>query len=407
LTLDLKKIRQDFPILNLKVNDKPYIYLDNAATTQKPVEVVKSMEAYYYTQNSNIHRGTYYLSNIATQAYEDCRTVVKEFLNASLCDEIVFTKGTTDAINLVANTYGKKYFKEGDEIIISTMEHHSNIVPWQMIAEEKGAKIRVIPITDKGEIIFEEYEKLISEKTKLVSVSHISNVLGTVNPVKRIIEKAHKHGIPVLIDGAQSVAHMKVDVRELDCDFYCFSGHKIYGPTGIGVLYGKKTILDDMPPYQGGGEMIDIVTFEKSTYNELPHKFEAGTPNISGVIGLGAALKYFNNTGIEKIARHEANLLDDATAKLLDVDGMKIFGTAPGKASVISFIIEGIHPMDLGMLLDKFGIAVRVGNHCAQPLMTRLNLPGGTVRASFAFYNTIEEIDVFIEKLNKSVSMLK
>ena len=407
MTLDLKKIRQDFPILNLKVNDKPYIYLDNAATTQKPVEVVKSMEAYYYTQNSNIHRGTYYLSNIATQAYEDCRTVVKEFLNASLCDEIVFTKGTTDAINLVANTYGKKYFKEGDEIIISTMEHHSNIVPWQMIAEEKGAKIRVIPITDKGEIIFEEYEKLISEKTKLVSVSHISNVLGTVNPVKRIIEKAHKHGIPVLIDGAQSVAHMKVDVRELDCDFYCFSGHKIYGPTGIGVLYGKKTILDDMPPYQGGGEMIDIVTFEKSTYNELPHKFEAGTPNISGVIGLGAALKYFNNTGIEKIARHEANLLDDATAKLLDVDGMKIFGTAPGKASVISFIIEGIHPMDLGMLLDKFGIAVRVGNHCAQPLMTRLNLPGGTVRASFAFYNTIEEIDVFIEKLNKSVSMLK
>lgn len=407
MALDLKKIREDFPIVNLKVNDKPYIYLDNAATTQKPVAVVKSIEEYYYTQNSNIHRGTYYLSNIATKAYEDSRTVVKEFLNASNCDEIVFTKGTTDAINLVANTYGKKYFKQGDEIIISTMEHHSNIVPWQMIAEDKGAKLRIIPITDSGEIIFEEFEKLINARTKLISVSHISNVLGTVNPVKRIIEKAHEHHIPVLIDGAQSVAHMKVDVQELDCDFYCFSGHKIYGPTGIGVLYGKKTILEDMPPYQGGGEMIDKVTFEKSTYNDLPHKFEAGTPNICGVIGLAAALKYVNNTGIANIAAHESELLHYATAKLLEIKGMKIIGTAPGKASVISFVIDGTHPMDLGMLLDQMGIAVRVGNHCAQPLMARYNLPGGTVRASFAFYNTKEEIDFFIEKLKKAVIMLK
>jgi cysteine desulfurase / selenocysteine lyase len=407
LTLDLKKIREDFPIVNLIVNDKPYIYLDNAATTQKPVDVVKSMEEYYYTQNSNIHRGTYYLSNVATKAYEDSRTVVKEFLNASSCDEIVFTKGTTDAINLVANTYAKKYLKKDDEIIISTMEHHSNIVPWQMIAEDKGANVRVIPITDSGEIIFEEFEKLINEKTKLISVSHISNVLGTVNPVKRIIEKAHKHHIPVLVDGAQSVAHMKVDVQELDCDFFAFSGHKIFGPTGIGVLYGKKHLLEDMPPYQGGGEMIDKVTFEKSTYNDLPHKFEAGTPNICGVIGLGVALKYVINTGIENIAAYESELLKYATTKLSEIEGMKIIGTAPGKASVISFVIDGTHPMDLGMLLDKMGVAVRVGNHCAQPLMARFNLPGGTVRASFAFYNTKEEVEIFVEKLKKAISMLK
>jgi cysteine desulfurase/selenocysteine lyase len=407
LTLDLKKIREDFPIISLIVEGKPYIYFDNAATTQKPVHVVKAMEEYYYTQNSNIHRGTYYLSNIATKSYEDSRSIVKEFLNASSCNEIVFTSGTTDSINLVANTYGKKYFKEGDEIIISTMEHHANIVPWQMIAEDKGAKIRVIPITESGEIIFEEFEKLINEKTRIVSISHISNVLGTVNPVKRIIEKAHEHNIPVLIDGAQSVAHMKVDVKELDCDFYCFSGHKIYGPTGVGVLYAKKTILEDIPPYQGGGEMIDVVTFEKSTYNDLPHKFEAGTPNICGVIALGAALKYFINTGIDDIAEYEDELLKYATTKLLAIDGLKIFGTANEKASVISFIIEGIHPMDIGMLLDKFGVAVRVGNHCAQPLMSRFNLPGGTVRASFAFYNTKDEIDYFVDKLIRSVNMLK
>lgn len=407
MALDLIKIREDFPIVNLKVNDKPYIYLDNAATTQKPVDVVKSMDEYYYTQNSNIHRGTYYLSNVATKAYEDSRTVVKEFLNAGSCDEIVFTKGTTDAINLVANTYGKKFFTEGDEIIISTMEHHSNIVPWQMIAEDKGAKIRVIPITDSGEIIFEEFERLINKKTKLIAVSHISNVMGTVNPIKRIIEKAHEHQIPVLIDGAQSVAHTKVDVQELDCDFYCFSGHKIFGPTGIGVLYGKKVMLENMPPYQGGGEMIDKVTFEKSTYNDLPHKFEAGTPNICGVIGLAVALKYVSNVGIQNIAAYETELLDYATVQLMEFDGMKIIGTADGKASVISFVIDGIHPMDLGMLLDKMGVAVRVGNHCAQPLMARFNLPGGTVRASFAFYNTKEEIDFFVEKLKKAVLMLK
>ena len=407
MALDLIKIREDFPIVNLKVNDKPYIYLDNAATTQKPVDVVKSMDEYYYTQNSNIHRGTYYLSNVATKAYEDSRTVVKEFLNAGSCDEIVFTKGTTDAINLVANTYGKKFFTEGDEIIISTMEHHSNIVPWQMIAEDKGAKIRVIPITDSGEIIFEEFERLINKKTKLIAVSHISNVMGTVNPIKRIIEKAHEHQIPVLIDGAQSVAHTKVDVQELDCDFYCFSGHKIFGPTGIGVLYGKKVMLENMPPYQGGGEMIDKVTFEKSTYNDLPHKFEAGTPNICGVIGLAVALKYVSNVGIQNIAAYETELLDYATVQLMEFDGMRIIGTAAGKASVISFVIDGIHPMDLGMLLDKMGVAVRVGNHCAQPLMARFNLPGGTVRASFAFYNTKEEIDFFVEKLKKAVLMLK
>ena len=403
---DIKKIRQDFPILGISVNNNPLIYFDNAATTQNPEQVLKAIQDYYHTENSNVHRGNYFLSQKATESYENARLRMQKFIHAGSKNEIIFTRGTTESINLVASSFGKQFIKPGDEIIISTLEHHSNIVPWQFVCEDRGAKLKIIPVSESGELMLDEFEKLISPKTKLVSVAHISNALGTINPIKNIISIAKKYNITTCIDGAQGVSHLKVNVQELDCDFYVFSGHKIYGPAGIGVLYGKSAMLEKLPPYQGGGEMIDKVTFEKTTYNELPYKFEAGTPNISGAIGLAAAIDYVESIGLENIMEYEHELLVYATKKLNQLEGMRIIGNAAEKASVISFLVEGTHPVDLGMILDKMGIAVRVGNHCAQPLMRRFEIPG-TVRASFAFYNTFEEIDTFIEKLKRAVSMLK
>ncbi|WP_020529494.1 cysteine desulfurase [Flexithrix dorotheae] len=401
--LDLEKIRKDFPILNQEVNGFPLIYLDNAATSQKPQVVIDALNEYYIGYNSNVHRGAHTLADKATGKFEDTRTAVKEFINASSTEEVILTKGTTEAINLVANTYGRQNIKEGDEVIISTMEHHSNIVPWQMICEEKGAKVKVMPINDNGEIIFEEFQKLISPKTKLISVVHVSNVLGTINDVEKIIEEAHRHNIPVLIDGAQSSPHFNVDVQKMDCDFYVFSSHKVYGPTGMGVLYGKKAILEEMPPFLGGGEMIKEVTFEKTTFNDLPFKFEAGTPNIGDTIALKTALDYVNEIGKDNIARHEEELLEYCTAAFQDIKRLKIIGTAKKKVSVISFLIDGIHPFDLGMMLDAKGIAIRTGHHCAQPLMNRFGIDG-TARASFAVYNTKEEIDQMVESIHKIVA---
>jgi cysteine desulfurase / selenocysteine lyase len=405
MSIDVQKIRQDFPILNLQVNGKPYIYFDNAATTHKPIQVIKALEDFYFTKNSNVHRGNYYLSHIATEAYENARERVQKFLNAGRREEIVFTSGATEAINLVAATWGRKHLGKGDEIILSTMEHHSNIIPWQLICGEKNACIRTIPLNDKQEIVFEEYEKLFSPKTKLVSITHVSNTLGTVNPVKKVIDTAHKHGIPVLIDGAQAVPHIQVDVRDIDCDFYVFSGHKVYGPTGIGALFAKYDLLNEMPPYQGGGEMIDQVSFEKSTYNEVPYKFEAGTPNFADAVALTAALDYLTGLGYDHIYKYEMELLHYTTEKLQQIDGIKIFGTSEHKAAVISFIVEGTHPTDVGTLLDKMNVFVRTGHHCTQPLMHYLGIPG-TLRVSFAFYNTFEEIDVFVEALKNAISML-
>ncbi len=404
--MDVEKIRKDFPILSTEVNGKPLVYLDNAATSQKPQLVIDAISNYYSKQNSNIHRGVHYLSQYATEAFEDAREKVRAFINAPQAKQIIFTKGTTDAINLIANGYGRKFIEKGDEIIISSMEHHSNIVPWQMLCEEKKAILKIIPINDAGEIIFEEFEKMLNPKVKLVSICHISNALGTVNPVKAITKKAHQFNIPVLLDGAQAVHFMKVDVQELDCDFYAFSGHKMFGPTGIGVLYGKEALLNTMNPYQGGGDMIKTVSFEKTTYNELPHKFEAGTPNIEAGIALGSAIDYINSIGIDNIYAHEKELLEYATEKLSTIQGLKIIGTAREKAGVISFVVEGVHPYDIGVILDKLGIAIRTGHHCTQPLMERLKLPG-TARASFAFYNTKNEVDTLVIGIERAIKMLK
>lgn len=397
---DVEKIRNDFPILKTTVHGKPLVYLDNAATTQKPQYVIDKENNYYKKYNANIHRGVHALSQEATEAFEESRIIVKKFINALGKNEIIFTRGTTESVNLVASTYGRENINEGDEIIISHMEHHSNIVPWQMLCREKNAKLRIIPINDEGELIFEEFEKMINERTKFISVVHASNSLGTVNPVKKIIDLAHSHNIPVMLDAAQAVNHLPIDVQELDCDFLAFSGHKLYGPTGIGILYGKVNHLDAMPPYMGGGDMISKVTFEETTYNELPHKFEAGTPHISGAIGLGAAIEYIEKIGLENIARHENELLIYATEAVSDLTGLRIIGTAKEKISVLSFHFENVHPHDVGTFLDFEGVAIRTGHHCTQPLMKRFNIPA-TSRASFGMYNTKEEVDILIAGLKK------
>ncbi|MEM9886134.1 MAG: cysteine desulfurase [Bacteroidota bacterium] len=405
-TIDIQKIRKQFPLLEREMNGKPIVFLDNAASSQKPDVVVKALEHYYEHQHANVHRGVYGLSQEATDAFEAGREKVRRFLNADSTDEIIFTKGTTDSINLVASSFGRHFLKAGDEVVVSTMEHHSNIVPWQMVCEQTGAKLKVIPINEEGEILLEEYEKLLNERTKIVSVVHVSNTLGTINPIAAIIEKAHAKDIPVLIDGAQATPHVKIDVQALDADFYAFSAHKVYGPTGMGVLYGKRKWLDLMPPYQGGGEMIATVSFEKTTYNELPYKFEAGTPNIAGSVALGAAIDFVEAIGQENIAQHEAELLAYATSELSKIEGLRIIGRAENKASVVSFLVDDIHPYDLGTILDKQGIAVRTGHHCTQPLMDRYGIPG-TVRASFAAYNTKEEVDKLVEGVIRAVSILK
>ncbi|HEX2867156.1 MAG TPA: cysteine desulfurase [Ignavibacteriales bacterium] len=399
-SFDVERVRQDFPILHRLVNGKPLVYLDNAATTQKPYSVIDTVRDYYTMTNSNVHRGVHYLSEQATLAYEDARLKIKEFLNAISACEIVFTRGATEAINLVAWTYGRTHIGEGDEVIISAMEHHANIVPWQLLCEEKKAKLRVIPITDDGELIMEEYDKLLNERTKFVSIVQISNSLGTVNPVREIIQKAHARNIPVLVDGAQGVAHVKVDVQELGCDFYVFSGHKLFGPTGIGVLYGKAELLQDMPPYQTGGDMIRSVTFEKTIFNDIPNKFEAGTPNIAGAIGLGAAIDYMKYLKMDEVAKHEKELLKYATEKIGEMDGVRLIGTAKDKASLISFVMDNVHPHDIGTILDSEGIAIRTGHHCCQPVMQRFCIPA-TARASFAFYNTKNEIDNLVNGIQK------
>jgi cysteine desulfurase/selenocysteine lyase len=401
---DVNKIREDFPILKKKVHDKNLVYLDNAATTQKPIYVIDRIYEYYTTMNANIHRGVHALSQEATEAFEGARIQIKQFINALGKNEIVFTRGTTESINLVASSYGRVNIKEGDEIIISQMEHHSNIVPWQLLCKERNAKLRIIPINDDGELIYEEFEKLVNEKTKFVSIVYVSNSLGTVNDVKRIINYAHQFKIPVLVDAAQALNHIHVDVQELDCDFLAFSGHKIYGPTGIGALYGKVELLDAMPPYQGGGDMISKVTFEETTYNELPHKFEAGTPDIAGAIGLGAAIEYISKIGIDNIKEHESSLLEYATKRIEEVPGLRIIGRAKEKTSVLSFVLENIHPHDIGTFLDFEGVAIRTGHHCTQPVMQRFHIPA-TSRASFAMYNTKEEVDVLVNGLKKIIEV--
>ena len=401
---DVQKVRADFPILSQKVNGKPLVYFDNGATSQKPQVVIDAISKYYSEINANIHRGVHTLSQLATDAYEVSRNTIKNHLNAKYNHEIIFTSGTTFGINLVANGFAS-LLKAGDEVMVSALEHHSNIVPWQFLCEKTGAKLVVIPINKKGELVISEFDKLLSEKTKIVTVNHISNALGTVNPIEYIIKKAHGVGAAVLIDGAQATPHLRPDVQALDCDFYVFSGHKVCGPTGVGILYGKEEWLRKLPPYQGGGEMIAEVTFEKTTYADLPHKFEAGTPNISGGIVLGTAIDYMNSIGFDNIAAYEQELLDYGTKRLLEIEGLTIYGTSENKASVISFNIEGIHPYDIGTIIDKLGIAVRTGHHCAQPIMNFFNIPG-TIRASFAFYNTKEEIDIFVEAVKKAQMML-
>lgn len=406
VVFDVEKIRTDFPLLHRKVNGKQLVYLDNGATSQKPQVVLDAITKYYSWQNSNIHRGVHTLSQEATDAFEQGREAVRAHLNAGSSREIIFTRGTTESINLVASCYGRKFVNEGDEIIITAMEHHSNIVPWQMLCEERKAKLRVVPFNDAGELEMDEFDKLLNERTRMVALVHVSNSLGTINPVKDIISKAHNLNIPVLLDGAQAVPHMQVDVKDLDVDFYCLSAHKMFGPTGLGVLYGKEKWLEAMPPYQGGGEMIKTVTLEKTTYNELPFKFEAGTPHIEAGIAFKAAIDYVNNIGLYNIAKHEEELLDYGTKALSAIGGLIIVGTAQHKASVISFIVDGAHPYDLGMILDKLGIAIRTGNHCTQPIMDRFCIPG-TARASFAFYNTKQEVDVLVEGVKKAMKMLR
>jgi cysteine desulfurase/selenocysteine lyase len=401
---DVARTREDFPILKTLVHGKPLVYLDNAATSQKPRTVLDTLSRYYTEENSNVHRGIHYLSELATQEYEGARSKVRRFLNASDDREIVFVRGATEGINLVAQSYGRQNIGEGDEIIISAMEHHSNIVPWQMLCQERGAQLRVIPMNDDGELLMDEYEKLLGPKTKLVSVVHISNSLGTINPVEQIIQIAHGRGVPVLIDGAQSVPHMPVDVRKLDCDFLVFSGHKIYGPTGIGALYGKADLLEAMPPFQGGGDMIKSVTFEKTIYNSLPYKFEAGTPNIAGTIGLGAAIDYVTGLGMDRTLAYERELLEYGTQRLSSINGLRLVGTARQKGGVLSFVLDGVHPHDIGTILDSEGIAIRAGHHCTQPVMERFGIPA-TARASMAFYNTKEEIDALVKGIDKVIEV--
>ncbi len=402
---DVYKIREEFPILNQKVNGRPLVYFDNAATNQKPVSVIKSITDYYETINSNVHRGVHSLSEKATGAYEDAREKVREFINADSVREIIFTSGTTEGVNLVASSFGESILKEGDEVIISGMEHHSNLVPWQILCEKKNAKLKFIPVNEAGELLMDEFEKMINDRVKLISVVYVSNSLGTINPVKEIIDTGHKNNIPVMLDAAQAAPHLKIDVKDLDCDFLAFSGHKVYGPTGIGILYAKEKLLEEMLPYQSGGEMIKSVTYEGTVFNELPYKFEAGTPNIEGAIGLGAAIDFVNRTGQENILIHENALLKYATEKLQQTGGIRFIGTAGDKASVISFLIDGVHPYDAGTILDQMGIAVRTGFHCTQPLIEqRYNLPG-TIRASFAAYNTKGEIDALIDGILKIKKM--
>ena len=401
---DVERIRADFPVLHQTVNGKPLVYLDNGASSQVPQVVIDRGIFYIEQEHSNIHRGVHYLSQRATTAYEGAREKVKRFINARDSRECIFVRGTTEGINLVMHGYGRKFISEGDEIVISAMEHHANIVPWQMLCEEKGARLRVIPMNDAGELILDEYDALLNTRTKLVAVTHVSNALGTINPIKEMIAQAHKYGVPVLIDGAQSAPHMPVDVQDLDCDFYAFSGHKMYAPTGSGIVYGKAELLEKMNPFQGGGDMIKTVTFEKTTYAELPNKMEAGTPAIASQIGLGAAIDYLNSIGREQAAVWETELLRYATERVSAIEGVRIIGTAKDKASVLSFVIDGIHPHDIGTILDQEGIAVRAGHHCAQPVMQRFNVPA-TARASFAFYNTKEEIDVLAETIEKVIEI--
>ena len=402
---DVQKIREDFPILQREVYKRPLVYLDNAATTQKPRAVIETLTNYYLTLNSNIHRGAHYLAAQATERYEGVRRQVQAFINARSSNEIVFTRGTTESINLVASSFGRGFLKAGDEVIVSGMEHHSNIVPWQLACELAGASLRVIPFSDEGVLDLDAYRALFSPHTRIVACTHVSNTLGTINPVKEIVDIAHSHGVPVLIDGAQAVPHMKVDVQQIGCDFYCFSGHKMYAPMGVGVMYGREELLSQLPPYQGGGEMIKDVTFERTTYNELPFRFEAGTPSVGDVLGLGAAIDFMQEQGIEHIAHHEDELLHYATERLMTIPGMRLFGTAPHKAGVISFLIGEAHPYDVGTLLDKLGVAVRTGHHCTQPIMDRYGIPG-TVRASFACYTTHDDVDALVAALNRIAPML-
>jgi len=404
MALDIESIRSKFPILSRTVYNKPLVYLDNAATTQKPLQVLDVMREEYLNANANVHRGVHYLSQRATDLHEAAREKVRAFINADKTEEIIFTRGTTEGINLVCSSFCDEFMQEGDEVIVSVMEHHSNIVPWQLQAAKKGIAIRVIPIDDDGNILMDEYKKLFTEKTKIVSIAHVSNVLGTINPVKEIISIAHEHNVPVLVDGAQSAPHTLIDVKDMDCDFFTFSGHKMYGPTGIGVLYGKEEWLDRMPPYQGGGEMIESVSFEKTTFEHLPFKFEAGTPDYVASNGLAAAIDFMNELGIENIMRHEEELTDYTMRRLSEIDGMRIFGKAKHKDAVVSFLVGDIHHLDMGTLLDRLGIAVRTGHHCAQPLMIRLGIQG-TVRASFAVYNTKEEIDALAEGIERTSQM--
>jgi cysteine desulfurase/selenocysteine lyase len=404
VTWDVEKVRRDFPVLSQSVNGKPLVYLDNAASSHVPQVVIDRGSKYLAEEHSNIHRGVHYLSQHATTAYEAAREKVKRFINAADVRECIFVRGTTEGINLVASSYGKKFVKEGDEILISEMEHHSNIIPWQVMAEERGAKIKVVPINDRGELIIDQYENLLNERTRMVAVAHVSNSLGTVNPVREIVATAHKFGVPVCVDGAQSVPHFAVDVQDLDADFFVFSGHKMYAPTGSGIVYGKRKWLDEMPPYQTGGSMIKTVTFEKSTWADLPAKFEAGTPAIAACIGLGAAIDYINSLHFAAASAHEHELLEYATQRLADIPEVTIVGTAERKASVLSFTIEGVHPHDIGTILDQQGIAIRAGHHCAQPVMQRFSVPA-TARASFAFYNTREEVDKLAEAVQKAIEI--
>ena len=397
---DVERIRGDFPILARDIRGKKLVYLDNAATSQKPRVVLDAISRYYEQENANIHRGVHFLSELATSEHDRARQSVKAFINAADAREIIFVRGTTEAINLVAQTYGRANVGAGDEVLVTAMEHHSNIVPWQLLCEEKGAKLRVAPINDAGELILDDFAKLLTSRTKLVAVAHVSNALGTVNPISEIIQLAHQKNIPVLVDGAQAVPHMKVDVQALDADFYTLSSHKMFGPMGIGVLYGKAQLLEAMPPYQGGGDMISSVTFEKTTYNKLPFKFEAGTPDVAGAIGFGAAIEYLNAIGVENISRYEHELLTYGTEKLGSIEGVRLIGTAKERAGVISFVIEGVHPHDVGTILDQEGIAIRTGHHCAQPIMDRFGIPA-TARASFAFYNTKEEVDALANGIQK------
>ena len=401
---DVTKIREDFPILSRKVYDRPLVYLDNGATTQKPLCVLDAMREEYLNVNANVHRGVHYLSQQATDLHEQAREKVRKFINAGSVNEIIFTRGTTESLNLVVSSFCDGFMSEGDEVIVSVMEHHSNIVPWQLQAARKGISLRVIPMNDKGELLLDEYEKLFTERTKIVSVTHVSNVLGTVNPVKEIVRIAHEHGVPVMVDGAQSTPHFAVDVQDIDCDFFAFSGHKMYGPTGVGVLYGKEDWLDRMPPYQGGGEMIESVSLEKTVFEHLPFKFEAGTPDYVATHGLATAIDYISSIGIDNISRHEQELTRYCMERMQEIDGIRLFGTANDKDAVVSFLVGDIHHLDMGTLLDRLGIAVRTGHHCAQPLMIRLGIQG-TVRASFAMYNTKEEIDVLVEGIKRVSKM--